>query len=250
MATNPHFSWFKEDSEKDLMDDLTVEYIQMYGYDLYYLPRFAVNKADVFGEDFLQRYPQAVQMEVYIENVEGMQGEGDLFAKFGVLIRDRITFTLARKRWEELQSTTYLEVDGAQWALPTRPNEEDLVFFPLVGKLFRVMHVEHEKLFYPLGRRTVYSLECELYEASSERIDTGVPEIDAIEDATSLDVDTHALQDESGESLLDESGEVLIDEAEMPESSEPLANNSLYQRSVDSVVDFSEWNPLSRKKQY
>jgi hypothetical protein len=274
MPTSPYVSWFSETSEQGLYDDLIVEQIKLYGYDIYYLPRVAVRLDTLLGEDILSRYPHAIPIEAYIDNVEGFQGEGDLFSKFGMIIRDRITFTIARTRWEEVANThvqtetgynltledadtaragalpSLLSEQDAAWTLGERPHEDDLVFFPLVNKIFEIKFVEHEQLFYQFGRRSIYKLQCELYEASSERIDTGIPAIDAIEDRTTLDILGYEMLLETGDRLLNETGGSFILESQRPETVEPSADNELIQTNVPNVADFSEWNPLSLTRQY
>lgn len=274
MPTNPYVNWFNQPSEQGLMDDLIVEYHKMYGYEVYYLPRTAVKLDYLLGEDILARYPHAIPLEAYIENVEGFQGEGDLFSKFGLVIRDQITFSIARRRWDEIGKSHVLSevnypvvkegqdplqpgplngllVEGTTpWTVGVRPAEDDLIYFPLVGKLFEIKFVEHEQMFYQLGRRNVYKLKCELYEASSERIDTGVPAIDAVEDRTSLDVLSFELLTEDDDRLLTETQGSFIIENARPETAEPSADNDVIQKNVPNVADFSEWNPLSYARQY
>ena len=146
----------------------------MYGQDVYYLPRTIVNEDTIFGDDVPSTFSSSHKVEMYIENVDGFDGEGDLFTKFGVEIRDQATFILARKRWSDLQRNS-----SAVTAI--RPLEGDLIYLPLTNKLFQVMHVEHEQPFYALSNLPTYKLRCELFEYSDEDLDTGVDLIDKIE---------------------------------------------------------------------
>ena len=174
MATNSYFTQGTS-SEQDLVEDLVIEQIKMFGKDVYYMPRTLVNEDTVFTEDNLSSFESAYPIEAYIETVNGFGGDGDLFTKFGVRISDQVTFIISKKRFTEAVD------DNAQLIVEGRPNEGDLVYFPLAGKLFEIQFVEHETPFYQLGKIHVWGLKCELFEFSDETIDTGVAEIDIIE---------------------------------------------------------------------
>ena len=137
MATNQYFK-NKVRSEQQLYEDIIIEALQMYGQDVYYLPRTIVNENRVFGEDVPSRFSNSYKIEMYIENTEGFEGEGDLFTKFGVEIRDEATFIVARKRWNTTVGRIDNQIEGE------RPREGDLIYLPLSNSLFEVMHVEHE----------------------------------------------------------------------------------------------------------
>lgn len=172
MATNLYFSQ-KVHAEQNLYEDIVIESLKMYGQDVYYLPRTIVNEDRVFGDDVPSRFSASYKVEMYIENVEGFDGEGDLFTKFGVEIRDQATFVVARRRW----SATVNRYDNA--INSERPREGDLVYLPLSNSMFQIMAVEHEQPFYQLSNLAVYKLRCELFEYNDEDLDT---EIDAIQD--------------------------------------------------------------------
>src|SRR6056300_850292 len=141
MARNLYFSE-KVRSEMDLYEDIVIEALKMYGQDIYYLPRELVNEDVLLGDDVASRFPQSHKIEMYIENVEGFDGEGDLFTRFGVEIRDEATFVVARKRWSSQVARHDNEITGI------RPFEGDLIYLPMTNKLFQIMHVEHEQPFY------------------------------------------------------------------------------------------------------
>tara|TARA_B100000035_G_scaffold297952_1_gene291220 strand:+ start:323 stop:1429 length:1107 start_codon:yes stop_codon:yes gene_type:complete len=174
MATNSYFTQGTT-GEQDLVGDLVVEQIKMFGKDVYYLPRTLVNEDTVFTEDALSSFNAAYPIEAYIENVNGFGGDGDLFSKFGVRISDQVNFIISRTRFTEAVD------DNAQLIVEGRPNEGDLIWFPLAQKLFQIQFVEHEQPFYQLGKIHVWGLRCELFEFSDENFDTGVAEIDAVE---------------------------------------------------------------------
>tara|TARA_S200002703_G_scaffold137653_1_gene127524 strand:- start:5237 stop:6139 length:903 start_codon:yes stop_codon:yes gene_type:complete len=174
MATNLYFSQ-KVQSEQNLYEDIVIESLKMYGQDVYYLPRDIVNEDRVFGDDVPSRFNSSYKVEMYIENTEGFDGEGDLFTKFGVEIRDQATFVVARRRW----TTTVNRFDND--INSERPREGDLVYLPLSNSMFQIMAVEHEQPFYQLSNLSVYKLRAELFEYNDEDLDTGVDTIDDIE---------------------------------------------------------------------
>ena len=123
MATNPYISQ-KNRSEQGLYEDLIIESIKFYGQDIYYLPREIVEKEDIFLDSIQSQFGDAYKVEVYIENAEGFDGEGDIFTKFGIEIRDQATFVIARRRWRELVGDSLAD---AQF----RPREGDVIYLPM-----------------------------------------------------------------------------------------------------------------------
>ena len=173
MATNPYFSQ-KYRPEQDLYEDLIIESIKMYGQDVYYLPREIVASEDIFLDSIQSQFSDAYKVEVYIENAEGFEGEGDLFTKFGIELRDQATFVIARRRWKHLIGD---RLSDAQF----RPREGDVIYLPLSESLFQVMKVETESPFYQLSQLPLFRMQCELFEFSDEDFDTGIPGIDNVE---------------------------------------------------------------------
>lgn len=173
MATSPYISQ-KVRSEQNLYEDLVIESLRLYGQDVYYIPREIVNKDPIFLDDVPSRFTDAYKVEMYIENIEGFEGEGDLFTKFGIELRDQATFIVARRRWKQLIGN-YLDQQKF------RPREGDVIYLPLSGSMFQVMKVETETPFYQLSNLPTFRLQCELFEYSDEDFDTGVDDINAIE---------------------------------------------------------------------
>ena len=101
MPTNVYFNHAVQ-SEQDLHEDLVVESLRFYGHEVFYLPRTIVDEDELFGEDTSSKFGDAYQVEMYIENTEGFEGEGDLLSKFGVEVRDQATFVLSRRTWQRL----------------------------------------------------------------------------------------------------------------------------------------------------
>lgn len=174
MATNIYFNAGVK-SEQNLYEDIVIESLKMYGQDVYYIPRDIVNKDPIFADDIPSRFNSSYRIEMYIENTQGFDGQGDLFTKFGVEIRDQATFIVARKRWSQTVKKYDNEITGI------RPREGDLVYLTLSNSLFEIMKVEHEQPFYQLSNLPVYRLQCELFEYNDEQLDTGIESIDDIE---------------------------------------------------------------------
>ena len=162
-------------SEQNLYEDIIIESLKMYGQDVYYLPRDTVGEISELGDEVPARFNSSHKIEMYIENTEGFDGEGDLFTRFGVEIRDEATFVVARKRW----LAQVKQFDSEVTAI--RPLEGDLIFLPLTKKLFEITHVEHEQPFYQLSNLPVFKLRAQLYDYNDEDLDTGIEDIDTIE---------------------------------------------------------------------
>ena len=173
MATNPYLSQ-KVRAEQSLYEDLIVESIKFYGQDVYYLPREIVEREEIFLDAIQSQFSDAYKIEVYIENTDGFDGEGDIFTKFGIELRDQATFVVARRRWQQLVGD-YLE--DKQF----RPREGDVIFLPMSESLFEVKKVETESPFYQLSQLPLFRIQAELFEFSDEDFDTGIDAIDIVE---------------------------------------------------------------------
>jgi len=177
MSTNVYFNPFPSSqitSEQLLVEDLVIEAMQIYGMDIFYLPRSSRDQVDyLYGEDTLKQYVTAYAIEMYLENVTGMDGEQDFISKFGLEIRDELTFLVSRRRF-------------AATVPSNRPLSGDLIYIPLIRNIFEITHVEHENdqaMFYTLGRGRggnvyVYGLKLKQYVFSNEIIQVGISEID------------------------------------------------------------------------
>ena len=173
MPTNVYFSP-KNKQEQFLYEDLVIESLKFYGQDCKYIPRESVTIDELLNEDYA-RFTDAYDIEMYIENTDGFAGEGDLLGKFGLEVRDQATFILSRRRWEQLIGIFNNNINTV------RPVEGDLIFLPLSRSMFEIKFVEHEQPFYQLSNLPVFKLECEKFEYSNEKIDTGIKEIDDFE---------------------------------------------------------------------
>ena len=171
MPTNVFFNQAVK-SEQNLVEDLVVESLRMYGHNCYYLPRTIVNEDTILGEATNSTFDDAYEVEMYLEGVEGFEGEGDLYSKFGVEVRDSATFVISRRTWERFVSL------DANLATGLRPNEGDCIYFPLSKSLFEVKFVEHENPFYQIDKLYVFKMTCDLFEYSGEKFDTEIDVLD------------------------------------------------------------------------
>jgi hypothetical protein len=228
-------------NEQRLVEDLVIESLRIYGHDVYYLPRTVVNRDTIFDEDSLSQFTQAYPLEMYLENVDGFEGEGDLFSKFGIEIRDSANFILSKRRWEQMVDST-----GGQFQLDARPAEGDLLYFEKTGSIFEIKFVEFQNPFYQLGKIYVFKLQCELFEYSSESFDTGLDDLDGVVSDFSLDALRFQFQTESGDLLLQEDDGCLILEDFTAQRGLINSDNDdldVFQEQ-EGILDFSEVNPF------
>jgi len=244
MATNPYFQAGNTSGttgEQRLVEDLVIESLKIYGHDVYYLPRTLVNEDTIFDEDVLSQFTQAYPLEMYLENVDGFDGDGDLFSKFGMEIRDQASFVLSKRRWEEMVLTS-----NGQFQLDARPAEGDLLYFEKTGSLFEIKFVEFQNPFYQLGKIYTFKMQCELFEYSSEIIDTGIDLLDDVYTIQNLDMLQFEIKLETGDQLLLEDGGSLINEAYAAQKSSQNTDNTNFvnEDTTGDILDFSEVNPF------
>ena len=182
MARSVYFSNGRR-SEQLTYEDIIVESIGIYGQNFYYIPRILVGKDEILGEDRLSQFKHAYGIEMYLENVNGFEGQGAFIQKFGLMMEQSATLTVARRRWEQLIGRF------GNTTIPSRPCEGDLLYFPLTGGLFEIKFVTHQDPFYQVGKLFVYKLQVELFQYSSEKIDTGFAQINVFEDLKSFSTD-------------------------------------------------------------
>lgn len=217
MPTNMYINNFESQPEQKLVNDLVEEVIKFHGIDVHWMPRVLMSKDELYGEDTLARFDDAYPIEMYIKNVEGFEGEGDFLSRFGLEIRDQVTFTLSQRRFADL-GTSY-----------ERPREGDLIYFPLNKRIFEIKFVEHELPFYPLGGLPVYELRCESFVYSSEVIDTGIAEIDRVEsDYTYANTDIDSTTNDDTAAAVVKSGD----------------DNITVESAAEDILDFSDGNPF------
>ena len=173
MATSKYFK-HNVRSEQSLVESLVIESLQFYGQDLYYLPREIVNKDSIFLDDVPSRFGEAYKIEMYLDGNQ-FEGDGELFAKFGIEIRDTATFVVSIKRWRELIGRKLTENNF-------RPREGDLIYLPMSNSIFEITKCNNYDPFFQLGQLPTYKLSCELFEYNDEDFDTNIANIDKIEE--------------------------------------------------------------------
>ena len=176
MAINPHFLQGSQ-GEQRLVQDLINEHLKIYGIEVRYIPRKFVRQQSIIREVQSSTFDDNFLLEAYVNTYDGYGGQGDIMTKFGVSLRDELTITISKERFEDFISP-FLESDE-DYTLASRPREGDIIFFPLGQRLFEVKFVEHEQPFYQLGKNYVYQLKCELFEYEDEILDTGIDVIDS-----------------------------------------------------------------------
>ena len=315
-------------SEKNLYSDLVKEAIQIFGHDVYYIDRTTVAIDNVLGEDSLSKFTTQVPIEMYVEDAEGgYQGEKELMSQFGLENRNELTLVVHKERFQDLTKQIQIESDtdttggsillesgtidqtsdssvletvttGSDFYLLTetdavstdRPYEGDLVYHPILGKIFEISFVDHDEPFHQLDNNPIYKLNCKQFEYSSEALDTGITTIDSIEDTESrntrdyeftLEQSTaqneeiniqHArsnfgllLEETDGDNIIGEDDETSVGTSILLENSadsgndaylltedyivgdyvqDKTAQNELFDKLDDNVLDFSESNPF------
>ena len=244
MPTNVYFDTGTK-PEQHLYEDLIIEQLQIYGQDVYYIPRKMAGVDNIFGEDNSSSFEDSYLIEMYMETIDGYEGETDLMSKFGLDIQDDATFVVARRRWEQ-----FVSVDN-NIIVSSRPNEGDLIYFPKASKLFEITFVDHDDPFYQVHNLPTYKLKCKTFEYGSEEIDTGIAEIDAIETDNSLDMLSHqfTLEDGTGSLALENSIEgaatsYIILETYNVATIDENSQNDDFELADDNRLDFTESNPF------
>lgn len=215
---NFYFENYGNSMEQMLIEDLIIESIKIYGIEVYYIPRTLGAKDELLNEDDLSTFNDAYLIEMYIKNIDGFEGEGDFLSKFGLQIRDSMTMTVAMR---------VFDAEVGRYTEQVRPKEGDVVYFPLNGKMFELQHVEHEAIFYQLGSLQTYDLRMELFEYSGERFNTGVAEIDTRFVEYDMTTNTAIAN---------------------VESVNAWADNEVFEREGDAILDFSEINPFGENE--
>ena len=237
MSTNFYFNNFGASNEQGLIEDLIIESIRMYGLDMYYIPRTKNNVSDVFNDVQYSTYNNPVFVEMYIQNVDGFQGDGEFLSKFGVEVRDQITFTISQRVFNQ---------EVGIYTNETRPNEGDIIWFPLTASLYQIKYVNKKAIFYQLGALQTYDIVCELYEGNSDIFNTGIAEIDDKYNALSLVDDSYAILMEDGAVLMTEYNEKVLNENYSIDTIDVLADNDVYDLTTNiDFIDFTEIDPFS-----
>ena len=166
-------------SEQDLYEGLIIEAMQIYGTDIWYLPRSYYSINTILNEDTLSKFEAAFKIEMYIESIDGLEGDGKLYSKFGFEIRDQITFVVSRRRWNQLIGNKGYTKESV------RPREGDLIYIPMTKGLFEIRYVEDKKPFFQVKNVPTFKLTCENFEYGNQEINTGIDEVDKLQRTSS-----------------------------------------------------------------
>lgn len=237
-TSNFWFNNFNSSQEQRLLQNLITEAISIYGEDMYYIPRTIGNKDELYGADDQSRYEQAFFVCMYIKSIDGFGGDGTFLSKFGLEIRDQIVFSISQVVFNEEVGSTTGQV---------RPNEGDLIFFPLNNKCFQIKYVNKHEMFYQLGALQTWEMTCELFEYSGEVMNTGIPEIDILQSSYSQNVLDWTIMTDGGDYLMTEDGDYIVSEKFDMDVLNPLADNDEIQLESDKFVDFTEHDPFSER---
>lgn len=165
-----------------ILDKLNQEAVTLHSVEAHYVPRTLVAEDTVLGEDRLSKFENAYRIDLYVESVDGFEGQNSFASKFGLQIESGATFVLARRSWDLLVGREGTTV------LPNRPAEGDLIYLPLTKGLFEINFVNHQMPFYQLGQYYTYKLQVELFRYAGERVETGVSAIDKFETVHTTDI--------------------------------------------------------------
>jgi hypothetical protein len=270
MARNRYFNQYTPvKQEQNLVEDLVIESIKIYGVDGYYLPRTHVNLDKIYGEDASLIFDDALELELYIKSFDGFAGQEDFLSKFGLQIDESITFVVAQKRFTQSLKPSFiteygynmknedgdylLDEQSYDYASILRPREGDLIWIPMLGYMYEIKFTENIENFFQLGKLYTYEMRCDRYEYSSEKLDTGVAEIDGIEDQFSLSTDNiEKLLDEESNIFALEDNTRLVSEGDTVLPFEVSADNeAIGEKIIDGdILDFSETNPFALTRTY
>ena len=267
-------------TERSLYSNLVKEAIQIFGHNVFYVNRSFVKEDSLFGEDTLSKFTDSQQVEMYVENAEGgLEGEKELVSKFGLDIKDEVTFVVNKERFQDLTKQIAIEsgtdseaggsilledgtVDskletGSSYIVSEdtvtdadRPLEGDLVYHPIIGKLFEISFVDHDEPFFQLDNNPVFKLKCRTMEYGSEDINTGIDTLDSIETDSSLDTlrfqftleqtssYTEEIALEDGNLLLEETdGDNIISETQYGGASLLLESSDTYYVRINNKTN-------------
>jgi len=226
MATNPYFNNNKYIPSQDLMEDLMIESIKNKGVDVYYIPRRFRKLDQIFGEDVLSHFDVSFPIEMYLETFNGFEGEREIVSKFGIEVRDNMSLVVAKKRFQQ-ESAKVPVMEDRPIELDA-PMMGDLIYFPMTKGLFEIKYVDNKQVFFQGGKLYTYRLDCELFKYSYEEIDTGVSDIDAIE--------------ENIVQQIDEDGDGVPDAVQ---DKKTITDSTTIQQNASSLIDFTEVDPFS-----
>ncbi len=258
---NRYFNQYGTATEQNVLEDLIIESLKIYGINAFYLPRTHVNLDLLFKEDASMKFDDALEIEMYLKTYDGYMGQNDFISKFGLQVDESLTFTVSQKRFSQILQPKLMteysynikledgdlmrqEIDYDQdYTGYVRPKEGDLIWFPFTRDLFEVKFVEVIETLFQLGKLYTYELRCDKYEYSSEVLDTEITAVDQLE--TDYSQSTSNVP-----RTLAEDGGYLMEESNMVEEKDDTAQNDYITGRIndDDILDFSEKNPFSETR--
>ena len=229
--------------EQQLIEDLVVESVRIYGNDVFYCPRRVINLDEIYGADTISEYNEAFMVEMYIRSVDGYEGDGVFLSKFGLEVRDQITFSIAKR--------TYGQEVGVNVG-NSHPKEGDLIFIQLNpdrSQLYQIKYVNDRAIFYQFGGLQVYDLVCEVFEYSGEKLNTGIADIDEIQRNYTTDMSAFALLTQDGFVITDQDGYDIVQGSYSldTQTQDYNSDNSEFaaEAVADNILDWAELDPFS-----
>lgn len=238
MSTNFYFNNFTNSQEQILIENLVLESIKIYGHDVYYCPRTLIAKDDIYESDTISEYNTSYMIDMYIRSYESYEGDGQFLSKFGLEIRDQVTFTVSvRNFMDEIGSLESID----------RPQEGDLIYLPMADRLMYIKYVNKTPVFYQMGAIQMYDLVCEMFEYSSEKLNTGIAAIDDIEKNLSLNMDVYSILTSDGLVLTTQEGAPIIQGGYdfETQSGDYFEDNTEFQLEGDNILDWTQVDPFS-----
>jgi len=230
MTLSPFFNNFTYTPTQEFYQDLIVQAIQIYGHEVIYIPRNVVNSDQLYETDDQSSFTITIPVEVYIENIDGFEGQRDIFTKFGLEIRDSVTLAIAKRTYER----TIKPITNQP-----RPMEGDLIYFTANEKCFQIKYVNNKEIFYAFGELATYQMELNLFEYSDETFNTGIPQIDSLQVNLSLNALDHSITLPDGTVIEDSSNNVITPAAFDEQNIEPVDDNQDLEIEEDTFLDFS-----------
>lgn len=238
-SSNFYFNNFSNFGEQDLIESLIVESISIYGHSVYYCPRDTVKIDAIYGEAPISAYSDAYEFDMYIRSYDNYEGDGTFLSKFNLEIRDQTTFTVSRRTFKnEISRDTDIE----------RPQEGDLIYSNMMKRLFIIKYVKNTPIFYQMGALQVWDCVCEAFEYSNERLDTGIADIDAIQNNYSFDEGLFGvLTNDSYRITASDGGIITLGQFDYEQQLGPFEDNTeIYSvGQSENIIDWTDIDPFS-----
>jgi hypothetical protein len=238
LSTNFYFNNFNNSQEQVLIESLVMESIKIYGHDVFYCPRTLVAKDDIYGEDALSEYNNNYEIDMYIKSYDSYEGDGTFLSKFNLEIRDQMTMTISVRNYND---------EIGQYEGLDRPQEGDLIYIPMVDRLLIIKYVSKTPVFYQMGAIQMYDLVCEIFEYSSERLNTGIEAIDKIEQKNSIAMETYGLLTTDGFAITTRDGFQIIQSGYdfQTQAGDAFEDNTEIELEADAILDWTQIDPFS-----